>query len=60
MVDQTAMGHTIFLLWTVVRRIPGLWLISVDIIPQEDCQPCLIYDYTWIGLNATVLRKDPL
>ena len=59
MVDQTAMGHTIVLLWTVVRRIPGLWLIPVDIIPQEDCHPCLIYDYTWIGLNATVLRKDP-
>ena len=53
------MGHTIVLLWTVVRRIPGLWIIPVDIIPQEDCHPCLIYDYTWIGLNATVLRKDP-
>ena len=41
---QTAMGHTVVPPWSDVRCIPGLWLISVGLITQEDHPNFLIYD----------------
>ena len=56
---QTSLGHKIFLLWTVVRRVPGLCLSLVGLIPHEDLHPCLVFNYTWSGLNSAILCKAP-
>ena len=52
------MGRTILLLWDDVRSVQGLWIILVDLIPQEDCLR-IIYDFTWRGMNAAVICKPP-
>ena len=38
-----------------VRNIPNLWIIPIGLIPQEGRWPCLIYDYTYIGINNATI-----
>ena len=40
--EQTAMMHTIVLMWSAICRLPGMWLIPVGLIPYEYRHPHLI------------------
>ena len=60
LVEQTSMGLNLLIPWSDVQRLPGIWIIPLELITQEGLNPQLIYNYIWSGLNTAVLLQDPV
>ena len=39
-----------------VKHLPGLRLSPIRVVPQCDCRPCTIVDYTFFGINNETCR----
>lgn len=51
---QVRAGNIIVLPLSCVWDLPSLWISLVDVIPQAERRPRLIYDYSFFGLNSAV------
>ena len=43
-----------------VNYLYNLWLSLVVVTPQVGRRPCLIFDFTWSGLNDISKRLSPM
>ena len=59
LLDQTRAGHIVVFHLSAVKDLPNLWLSPVASIPQTDRQPRLIYELSWIGVNAAEGSSAP-
>ena len=39
LVEKTSMGHIVFLTWSAIQDLPGIWLILVGLILYEGRHP---------------------
>ena len=58
--EQLKVGHVAVYPLRAVTARHNLWLLSVAVIPQVGRSPCLIFDFTWSGLNNIAERLAPM
>ena len=58
--EQAQAGHVAVLTLKAVNTLHNLWLSPVAVIPQMGRRPCLISDFTLIGINNVSKRSDPM
>jgi hypothetical protein len=56
MVDKS---QWVVLPWSVACTLPGLCISPAGCVPQRDCWPCLIVDYSFYDVNAETLPDAP-
>ena len=58
--DMVKAGHWLVLPYSTVQHAPDLPISSLGVVPQRDCRPRPIIDYTFSGVNeATVKLARP-
>jgi hypothetical protein len=59
MADYTAQGYWTVLPYQAVRHLPNLRILPLGVVPQRERRPCLIADYTFLGVNRETVRLAP-
>jgi hypothetical protein len=59
MYDYEQMGYWTILPYQAIRHHPTLWLSPSGVVPQSDCRPRPIRDYSFYSLNADSLPLSP-
>ena len=59
LVEQVKAIHAVVFPFSSVSDLPNLCISPVAAIPQVGWRPCLIFDFTWSGLNQATDRVAP-
>jgi hypothetical protein len=54
-VDMINKGQWVVLPYSAVKDLPGLQISPPGVVPQRDCRPRWIVDYSWWDVNANTL-----
>jgi hypothetical protein len=57
--EMVLAGQWLILPYSMVRDLPNLHLSPTGIVPQCDCRPCPIVDYSYLGINEATISHAP-
>ena len=57
--EKLRAGHINIFPWEAVKHLMGLWLSLLAVIPQTGQKPRIVYDFSWICLNAKAKQYTP-
>ena len=57
--EQVQASNIVVFAMLSFQDLHSLWLFSISIITQMKHRPCLIFDFTWSRLNASIVSEAP-